>query len=179
MGVLLLNADHKIDSALQEDRTEVVTLLVPKRTLLLYPEDRRKSLPKLIPQLLRTYAKHITSTARLGKKAGKIMYQPSVGPENMERINVRLGTGSWALLGVLAQAHGVSRCFLFNYLLWLEEIGVGDSIVEMMNVGGPTFHKNYSYILDLNLSDNRITRYLRCEPENIFYVYNPPHWFDY
>ncbi|EMN12969.1 hypothetical protein LEP1GSC055_0202, partial [Leptospira borgpetersenii str. Brem 307] len=26
-------------------------------------------------------------------------------------------------LSVLAAAHGVSRCYLFNYMLWLEELG--------------------------------------------------------
>ncbi|TGK32356.1 DUF1564 domain-containing protein, partial [Leptospira gomenensis] len=156
MGVLLLSSDHRIDSELRESRAEVVTLLVPKQTLLRYREDQRKRLPKLIPELLRTYGKYLTSVERIGKRAGKTSYQPSVGRENMVRINVRLNTGSWALLGALAQAHGVSRCFLFNYLLWLEEVGVGDSIVETMNDGGPTFHKIYNYILHLDLSSNRI-----------------------
>nr|WP_269746573.1 DUF1564 family protein [Leptospira noguchii] len=31
--------------------------------------------------------------------------------------------GVWATLGVLAAAHGVSRCYLFNYMLWLEDLG--------------------------------------------------------
>ncbi|PKA02397.1 hypothetical protein CH375_23375 [Leptospira ellisii] len=167
-----------MDSKLREDKSEVVTLLVPKQTLFRYREDRRKRLPKLIPELLRTYGKYLTSVKRLGKKAGKTLYQPSVGRENMVRINVRLNTGSWALLGVLAQAHGVSRCFLFNYLLWLEEVGVGDSIVDTMNEGGPTFHRIYSYILHLDLSHNRIARILNCEPEHSFYVYNYPNRYD-
>ncbi|TGK42673.1 DUF1564 family protein, partial [Leptospira gomenensis] len=41
--------------------------------------------------------------------------QRSAEKKTMRRINVRLGTGSWTLLGALAQAHGVSRCYLFNY----------------------------------------------------------------
>ncbi|PKA02980.1 DUF1564 family protein, partial [Leptospira ellisii] len=36
MGVLLLNSDHRIDSKLREDKSEVVTLLVPKQTLFRY-----------------------------------------------------------------------------------------------------------------------------------------------
>ncbi|EMF99775.1 hypothetical protein LEP1GSC123_3231 [Leptospira borgpetersenii str. 200701203] len=33
-------------------------------------------------------------------------------------MTIHVNTGVWAVLGVLAAAHGVSRCFLFNYLPW-------------------------------------------------------------
>lgn len=97
----------------------------------------------------------------------------------MVRMNVRLSTGSWAFLGALAHTHGVSRCFLFNYLLWLDEVGVGDSIVSTMNEGGPTFHRNYKCILHLDLLNNTITRQLECEPTNLFSVLDPRDWFDF
>lgn len=139
MGTLLLTADRVIRSKLREDKTEVVTLLVPQATWLRLGESKRKYLPKQIPMLLRVYGKYLTSIDRLGKKAGKTLYQPSYGRDSMKKVNVRLHTGSWAFLGVLAQAHGVSHCFLFNYLLWLEEVGVGDSIVDTMNEGVPHF----------------------------------------
>ncbi|TGM10177.1 DUF1564 domain-containing protein [Leptospira barantonii] len=179
MGILSLNSDQELSSRLQEHQSEVVTLLVSKHTLSRYGEKDRKTLPKRIPHLLRTYGKYLTSTKRLGKRAGKTSYQPSVGRGNMVRINVRLSTGSWAFLGTLAHAHGVSRCFLFNYLLWLDEVGVGNSIVRTMNEGGPTFHKNYKYILHLDLLNNKITRRLECEPTNLFYVLDPRDWFDF
>ncbi|WP_000496496.1 DUF1564 family protein, partial [Leptospira interrogans] len=63
--------------------------------------------------------------------------------------------------------HGVSRCFLFNYLLWLEEVGVGDSIVDTMNRGVPQFHKSYKMIWTLNLRKNQISRELFFEPNPI------------
>nr|PJZ93096.1 hypothetical protein CH379_09620 [Leptospira ellisii] len=77
----------------------------------------------------------------------------------------------------MAQAHGVSRCYLFNYLLYLEESEVGDSIEEMLNEGVPTFHKNYSYILHLDLTFNRVTRKLQCLPESAFYTFEYREWF--
>ncbi|XDD50524.1 DUF1564 domain-containing protein [Leptospira sp. WS92.C1] len=179
MGILLLNSDHKIQSALRENNTDVVTLLVPKDTLLRYNEKYRRNLPKRIPILLKKYGKYLTTTKRLGKKAGKALYQASSGKENMQRLNVRLNTGSWALLGTLALVHGVSRCYLFNYLLWLDEVGVGDSIVNIMNEGGPTFHREYRYILHLNLLNNSIIRRLECEPAQEFYVLDYRDWFDF
>ncbi len=89
-----------------------------------------------------------------------------------------LSTGSWAFLGMLAQVHGVSRCYLFNYLLWLDEVGVGDSIVRTVNEGGPTFHRDYKYILHFDLLNNSVIRRLECEPNGIFYVLDFRDWFD-
>ncbi|TGM09848.1 DUF1564 domain-containing protein [Leptospira barantonii] len=130
MGILLLNSDQEIRSILQERKTEVVTLLVPEATLLALNERMRKNIGKQIPILLTYYSKYLSTTKRLGKNARKTTYQPSPGREKMKRINVRLSTGSWALLSALAQVHGVSRCYLFNYLLWLENVGVGNSITK-------------------------------------------------
>ncbi|TGK34949.1 DUF1564 domain-containing protein [Leptospira gomenensis] len=178
MGVLVLSSDHTIDSVLRERESEIVTLLVPEETLSLYPEEDRKDLPKRIPGLLAIYGKYMTSIPRIGKKAGRTLYQPSEGKKKMVRINVRLNSGTWSFLGMLAHVHGVSRCFLFNYLLSLDRVGVGESIVLTMNDGGPTFHRNYSYILHLDLQNNRITRSLKCQPESTFYVIDYLDWFD-
>ncbi|AOP36170.1 CopG family transcriptional regulator [Leptospira tipperaryensis] len=178
MGILLLNSDHEIHSILQNNRMEVATLLVPKHTLLKFSEKERRNLSRRIPFLLKRYAKYLTSIKRLGRKAEKVLYQPSPGKEQMQRINVRVSRGSWALLGLLAQVHGVSRCFLFNFLLQLDELGVGDSIVNVMNEGGPTFHRNYKYTFEFDLLNNRIKRSLKCEPEYYFYVLDYRDWFD-
>ncbi|TGK49535.1 DUF1564 family protein, partial [Leptospira gomenensis] len=81
MGYLLLNNEEEISSRLQNDRKETVTLLVPEETWLRYGERygeaAARRLPKKIPELLRTYAKFLTATKRLGKKAGTTLYQPS------------------------------------------------------------------------------------------------------
>ncbi|TGK30472.1 DUF1564 domain-containing protein [Leptospira yasudae] len=178
MGILLLNVDRELSSILQEPNTDVVTLLIPESTLLRYRLESRKNLPKRIPILLQKYGKYLTSIGRLGKNARKTLYQPSPGKEKMRRMNVRLSTGSWTFLGMLAQVHGVSKCYLFNYLLELDESGVGDSIVNTMNEGGPTFHRNYRYILHLDLLNNRVTRSLETEPNGIFNVLDYRDWYD-
>ncbi|WP_212885955.1 DUF1564 family protein, partial [Leptospira borgpetersenii] len=71
------------------------------------------------------------------------------------------------VLGVLAAAHGVSRCFLFNYLLWLEDSGIGNSIVDTMNRGVPQFHGTYKMSWTLNLQKNQIFRTLLIKPNPI------------
>ncbi|PJZ56957.1 DUF1564 domain-containing protein [Leptospira barantonii] len=178
MGILLLSSDQNLRSILQERKTEVVTLLIPELTLLGYREKELRLLGKRIPMLLRRYGKYLTAIPRLGKNARKTLYQVSPGPKKMRRVNVRLSTGSWAFLGMLAFVHGVSRCYLFNYLLWLDEVGVGDYTVNTMNEGGPTFHKNYSYILHLDLLNNSIIRRLETEPTDTFHVLDYRDWFD-
>ncbi|TGM53498.1 DUF1564 domain-containing protein [Leptospira adleri] len=178
MGILLLSSDHEIQSVLQDNRMEVVTLLVPKHTLSCLGEKERRNLPKRIPLLLKRYAKYLTAINRLGNKAEKTLYQPSPGKKQMQRINVRVSRGSWALLGLLAQVHGVSRCYLFNFLLQIDAIGVGDSIVDIMNEGGPTFHRDYKYTLHIDPLNNRIKRSLKCEPIDCFYVLESVDWPD-
>ncbi|XDD49535.1 DUF1564 domain-containing protein [Leptospira sp. WS92.C1] len=178
MGTLLLNSDHEIRSALREEKFGVVTLLFPKKTLNRFDEKMRRNLPKKLPDLLKRYAKYIASTKRLSSKAGKILYQSNFGQERLQRINARVGSGSWALLGILAQAHGVSRCYLFNYLLWLDEVGVGDSVVQTMNEGAPTFHSYYRYIQLLDLRNHEVVRRLEFDP-NPFSVLDYRDWFDF
>ncbi|TGL93082.1 DUF1564 domain-containing protein [Leptospira barantonii] len=177
MGFLLLNSDREISSRLQENCLETVTLLIPEKTWIRFSEKEVRRLPKKIPEMLRTYGKYLSALERLGTKAGKTLYQPSSGQTKMRRVNVRLSTGSWTLFGALAQAHGVSRCYLFNYLLWLEDLGVGNSIVDTLNAGVPTFHSKYGYILDLDLLNNKVVRRLRCEPDSLFLTLDYRDWF--
>ncbi|EKR18890.1 PF07600 family protein [Leptospira interrogans serovar Pyrogenes str. 2006006960] len=113
MGILLLNSDHEISSALQKNRSETVTLLIPEDTWLLFSEKDVRLLTKRIPTLLKVYAKYLSSSKRLGKKADRTLYQPSPGKLKMKRIKRSVFlSASWTLLGTLAQAHGVSRCYL-------------------------------------------------------------------
>lgn len=177
MGYLLLDADQEIRSTLQKDRMETVTLLIPENTWLRFSDEEARKLPKRIPQMLRTYGKFLSAQKRLGKNAGRTLYQPSPGKSKMKRVNVRLSPGSWTLFGVLAQAHGVSRCFLFNYLLWLDLSGVGESIFYTLNAGVPTFHTNYNYILHLDLPYNRVIRRLECEPDSLFSTLDYRDWY--
>ncbi|MBM9578003.1 DUF1564 domain-containing protein [Leptospira sp. 201903070] len=170
MRTIFLKSDFEIHSSLKENSSDVVTFLVPKKNLIRLNENARKNLPKKLPYLLKKYGKYIASTKRLNKKAGKTLYQANTGKEKMQRINARIQTKNWLLLGTLAQAHGVSRCFLFNYLLWLDEIGIGNSISGILNSGTPTFHNYYKLITFLDFSKNKITKRLEFEP-------NPIHIF--
>ncbi|XDD50823.1 DUF1564 domain-containing protein [Leptospira sp. WS92.C1] len=179
MGILLLNSDYELRSALQENHSEVVTLLIPSHSLLRLSERERRNLPKRLPSLLVKYGKYLTSMPRLGVRAGKTLYQSSPGKGEMFRINARVSTGSWAFLGALAHAHGVSRCYLFNYLLWMDRLEVADSIVRIMNEGAPTFHRYYRYILHLDVGNNKIIRTLECDPAPYFTVLDYRDWFDH
>ncbi|RHX78726.1 DUF1564 domain-containing protein [Leptospira yasudae] len=178
MGYMFLNTDHEIRSQLQDGYSITVTLLIPEQTLRRFSERDAKKLPKRIPELLRRYGKYMSAAKRIGKDARRTLYQPCCqGKNRLVRVNARISTGSWTFLGTLAQAHGVSRCFLFNYLLWLEELGVGDSIVNPMNEGVPTFHRYYSYILHLDLLENRAIRKLECGPDPYFLTLDYRDWF--
>ncbi|AYV58036.1 CopG family transcriptional regulator [Leptospira kmetyi] len=177
MGYLILDSNQEIESPMQQRTLITATLLIPEATWIRYSPEVARILPKRLPQLLRRYGKYLTTLPRLGRNARTTLYQPSLGKEKMKRINVRLSTGSWAFLGTLAQVHGVSRCYLFNFLLSLEELEVADSIVGVMNAGVPAFHRDYKYILHLDLLNNRVKRRLQCEPDGIFRTLDYRDWY--
>ncbi|EKR71748.1 DUF1564 domain-containing protein [Leptospira noguchii] len=162
MEQIYFNTDQKIESTLNENVEKVVTLLVPKRYYVILSSKDRRMLGKKLPYLLNRYGKFISSHSRLNRRAVTTLYQKNQG--ELKKINFRIDMSHWAMLGVLAHAHGVSRCFLFNFLLSLEKAGVGDSIVKVLNEGVPTFHKIYRYIWQLDLSNKRISRTLRYFP---------------
>ncbi len=83
----------------------------------------------------------------------------------MKKFSVRVHTGVWATLGVLAAAHGVSRCYLFNYMLWLEELsGKEDFFVKSLNPGVPSFHWTYKMTWNIDRRQNLVSRELQFEP---------------
>ncbi|EKR64043.1 PF07600 family protein [Leptospira weilii str. 2006001853] len=162
MDILLLDDGQKIESALIEGRFGLDSLLVPFAYWDRLSREEKKILPRRLPFLLRRYGKYIAAMQRLHCKAGKIKYNRGVG--KMKKFSIRVNTGTWAILGALAAAHGVSRCYLFNYMLWLEDVGVGDSIVETLNRGVPSFHGTYRMIWTLDLRQNLISRELEFKP---------------
>ncbi|AOP34643.1 hypothetical protein A0128_12755 [Leptospira tipperaryensis] len=170
MGQIFLNTNREIKSTLVLSRMNVETILIPEKYLNRLSEKERKALPKRILPLLRRYQKLILSLKRINRNARKTLYQRDQG--KLIRINMRIDTGIWALLGVLAAAHGVSRCFMVNYLFWLEDSGGGIYLDRILNVGCPTFQNIYSYIWHLNLLKNEITKRLEFEP-NPIHVLSP------
>ncbi|AVQ14024.1 PF07600 family protein [Leptospira santarosai] len=172
MEMLSIRSDLRIDSPLVERKQDVVTILIPESYFHSLNLKNRKALKRRLPILLKTYGKYLVGARRLNTKAGKTLYQKN--PGKLKKLNFRIESGAWNLLGMYAQAHGVSRCFLFNYMLWLDSCGVGDSIAETMNGGVPTFHENYRMIWQLNLQNQTISRILEFEPDpfpHIFYGY--------
>ncbi|PJZ55001.1 DUF1564 domain-containing protein [Leptospira adleri] len=171
MELLSLNSQLKIESALIEGDMGTDSILIPLSLWDSLDLEERKILSRKLPYLLRRYTKYVASMKRLYWRAGKIKYNWGVG--KMKKMSIRVNSGAWALLGALAAAHGVSRCYLFNYMLWLDEIGVGDSIVETLNIGVPRFHGIYRMIWTLNLEKNLISRELEFEPNPLqgYYPY--------
>ncbi|ANH02337.1 DUF1564 domain-containing protein [Leptospira borgpetersenii] len=162
MDILLFDSNQKIQSTLIENTVETDSLLVPNVYWDRLNFKEKKALRGKLPFLLRKYSKQIASMKRLHDRAGKIKYNRGVG--KMKKLSIRVHTGVWATLGVLAAAHGVSRCYLFNYMLWLEDLGVGDSTVETLNRGVPSFHWTYKMTWKINRRQNLISRELEFEP---------------
>ncbi|EKR65593.1 MULTISPECIES: DUF1564 domain-containing protein [Leptospira] len=168
MEKIFFNADQKIQSTLLESKTETETILFPESYLNTLTLEQRKALPKRILSLMKRYQKFLVSKRRMNRKAGKTLYQRDRG--KMIRMNMRIDCKTWALLGVISASHGVSRCFMVNYLLWLDDLKVGDSIDLALNVGCPSFHSSYSYIWHLDLTKNKISKRLKFGPNPLLTV---------
>ncbi|EKT87037.1 DUF1564 domain-containing protein [Leptospira santarosai] len=169
MGKIFFSTDQKIQSKLLKSKTDVETILFPESYLKALTPEQRKELPKRILFLLQRYQKFMISKRRINSQAGKTLYQKNRG--KLIRVNLRIDSKTWALLGVLSAAHGVSRCFMVNYLLWLDDLKVGDSIDTTLNVGCPHFHDSYSYIWHLDLVKNRMIRRIECDPNPVLVDY--------
>ncbi|EKR44640.1 PF07600 family protein [Leptospira interrogans serovar Grippotyphosa str. LT2186] len=173
MNMLILDDGQKIVSALVENSIGTDSLLVPNDYWNRLNSQERKDLRKKLPSLLRKYSKRIASMERLYHKAGKIKYNRGGG--KMKKFSIRVNTGVWANLGVLAAAHGVSRCYLFNYMLWLEELGgKEDFFVKTLNRGVPSFHWTYKMTWKINRRQNLISRELQFEPNPMTSQYPYP-----
>lgn len=155
----IFQSESKIISTFGKFHSEVETFLIPEDYLKKLTKEERKALPQKIRFLIGLYSNHISSMRRLNSKAGKRKYQRKVG--KLKRVNVRMQTGDWLLLGTLAEAHGVSRCYLVNFLLNLESSKTGVS-PRKFSVGQPT-PRVYSFIWQLEPTARRISRILRLE----------------
>ncbi|TGL97854.1 DUF1564 domain-containing protein [Leptospira barantonii] len=184
MGAIILSENQKVRTRLTIDGvSSVETFLIPEEYWARLSPEGRKQLPEKIRRLLRRFGKYIIAMHRLNPKPGKTMYQRDRG--RLVRFNVRMSTALGAILGSFAASHGVSRCFLVNYLLWMDEVGIADSIFETVSVGTPSFHDLYRNILTLDLSSNTITREFIFEPNPIyaqdldFRSYFPPNYYQF
>ncbi|MBM9501112.1 DUF1564 domain-containing protein [Leptospira sp. 201903071] len=166
MGTIHLDTKRKIQSSFSDSKKEVETILFPETFLNSLSDEERKKLPRCVFPLLKRYQKFILSKRRINPRAGKTLYQGDRG--KLIRVNLRIESEAWLLLGVLSAAHGVSRCFMLNYLLWLEASEVGDSIDKVLNVGCPPLHNSYSYIWHLDRVEKKIIRRIEFDPDPLF-----------
>ncbi|PJZ71293.1 hypothetical protein CH373_01965 [Leptospira perolatii] len=97
----------------------VCTLILPQRTHRRYKKhwDTSKSATKCLKELLETYSGSIDRIERLNSNPIFVRYQRAKTKTTWVRINFRPRQSDWIKLGNLARFHGVSRCFLFVYLL--------------------------------------------------------------
>lgn len=164
MGILI-SATPSTSSRLTGSKKNVESILIPESFLKRLTDLERKNLPKIVGPLLETYTKYIVSLRRLNPRAKKVMYQRGEG--KLIKVNMRIASEHWELLRVLADAHGVSKSFLFNYILWLDSLDVGESFREVLGVGVPTLHNSYSYTLQYDRIQNKISRILKFTPEHL------------
>lgn len=161
MGILI-SASPSTSSRLT-GKKNVESILIPESFLKRLTDLERKNLPKNVGPLLDTYTKYLVSLRRLNPRAKKVMYQRGEG--KLIKVNMRIAPEHWELLRVIANSHGVSKSFLFNYILWLDSLGVGESFREVLGVGVPTLHNSYSYTLHYDTVQNKISRSLQFRPE--------------
>ncbi|MDV6236374.1 DUF1564 family protein [Leptospira ellisii] len=171
MDRIFLSSHHTLKSPLNEEKQRMITLLVPETTRMRLSAERQKSLGKNLPHLLRKYAKLVSSQSRINGEATSVLYQKKQG--QLAKISVRMETKYWNLLGVLASAHGVSRCLLYNYLLSLDEAEVGDFTEKVLNDGVPAFSNIYRYIWHLDTTKNTAQKNLEIFPNPIKVPFDP------
>ncbi|TGK38372.1 DUF1564 domain-containing protein [Leptospira gomenensis] len=175
MDRIFLSSHYVLKSPLNEEKQRMITLLVPESTRTQLSAERQKNLGKNLPHLLRKYAKLISSQNRINEEATCTLYQKNQG--RLVKISVRMETKYWNLLGVLASSHGVSRCLLYNYLLTLEEAGVGDFTEKVLGDGVPAFSNIYRYIWHLDTTKNTAQKSLKILPNPMETFFNPKKYF--
>ncbi|TGK07396.1 DUF1564 family protein [Leptospira semungkisensis] len=74
---------------------------------------------RCLKELLFLYAKELQEKDRMNRDPDLLLYQRKEEDTktNWNRLNFRPDTEDWSKLGLLARKHGVSRCYLFTFLL--------------------------------------------------------------
>ncbi|XDD50899.1 DUF1564 domain-containing protein [Leptospira sp. WS92.C1] len=167
MGILILNTDRQIQSSFEDNKSEVVSLLIPEDTIAFMTKEERRKFIKNIPLLIKKYEKYLVSSKRIHKKAGKILYNRD--QNRLKKLNLRMKNSDWNLLSVLASTHGVSRCFLVNYILWLDKLGMANTSFDQIYQGIPTQKSAYQFNWSINFEANQLIRKLQIEPNVLYF----------
>ncbi|TGK01415.1 DUF1564 family protein [Leptospira langatensis] len=99
----------------------VCTLLLPKnfhrKIRMEWKEDRAEA--SCLKDLLFLYSKEMEEKEKMNPHLNLLLYQRKRKETKVQwtRLNFRPDPGDWARLGLLARRHGVSRCYLFTFLL--------------------------------------------------------------
>ncbi|PJZ71173.1 hypothetical protein CH373_01250 [Leptospira perolatii] len=114
-------------------QSRVCTLILPKRYFRKFSGSGR-ALQREFGNLLEKYENILQKMPRINGRSVYTKYQRDITSKKkiaedfrqsspFIRINVRVTCVAWTRLGILAVYHGVSRCFLFSYLLEMDSVG--------------------------------------------------------
>ncbi len=145
------------------------TVLVPAelhRDLLRILEEKNYSMSKYIRVLVRKYRATCLSYGIPQFGSVKRRYQsPGLQPV---RVAFRIENEIWIELGQIAAFLGVSRCFLFTWLLRLEAAGGAERFVGVPTSSLEAYDANYpsyiQYTERIYVFQNRYERRLKLQP---------------
>ncbi|MBM9502585.1 DUF1564 family protein [Leptospira sp. 201903071] len=109
------NLGKRVTSSSLKGPKITCSLLIPLELMKKLPQSERKVVGKNINFLLCRYGKGLKINQRINQSALTIKYQKA--GNSLIKINSRILPEEWAMLSILASAHGVSRCFLYCILI--------------------------------------------------------------
>ena len=121
-----------------DENLSVSTLLVPAYLVPVLKEklaENRCTLPTYLRRLLRGFRRLTLDKSLPESYKCNCQYQEE--GLRLKRVNFRPDHESWLELGIIARAHGVSRCFLFTLLLILDSMHVEEAVMSVWK-GDPT-----------------------------------------
>ncbi|MCB1177655.1 MAG: DUF1564 family protein, partial [Leptospiraceae bacterium] len=111
------------------------SLLIPENLLIIYQKlEIKKNRREILAYLLRKYKFFLGNWQFRSSRKIKTLFQDS--GLDLKRISFKPRNSDWLELGTIAMGFGVSRTYLFSYLLELEDRGLGDffDIPQIRNV---------------------------------------------
>ncbi len=113
----------------------VCTLILPNSLYKSFLKNwkGRRAGARCLKEILFLYTRDIENTEKLNPNSLLLLYQKKENDQRKKwsRLNFRPDVVDWSRLGLLARKHGVSRCYLFSYLL--EKYFSGESGPKSVN----------------------------------------------
>lgn len=92
--------------------------------------------------------------------------------QGLQKFNVRIDPEAWTRLGLLAFAHGISRCKLFSLLLWLESVRIEKHLVLFEPAGVPAYPMNLRMYIYLDYNRSLVYKTFEPHPDSVDF-WNP------